>query len=228
MTIGILQCGELPEPLRARFGSYGGMVRRLFEDRRDIVIHDVAQGDLPASPVACAAYVLTGSSAGVYDDLPWIPPLLEFLRAARGRAKLIGICFGHQAMAQAFGGQVVKSPKGWGIGVQRYAVVGRRAWMDSETTQVAVPASHQDQVVECPTDARVVLASDFTPFAGLDYGDAISFQCHPEFTPEFGRALVDARRELYGPLAAPARASYDQPTDSASVARWIARFLETR
>ena len=44
-----------------------------------------AAGALPASPAACSAYVLTGSPAGVYDDLPWIAPLLGFLRQARGQ-----------------------------------------------------------------------------------------------------------------------------------------------
>lgn len=228
-TVGILRCGEPPEALRAEHGSYDDMVRRLLGPGREAEVFDATRpGGLP--PVgAHAALVLTGSPAGVYDDLPWIPPLLAHLRAARGRARLVGLCFGHQAMAVAFGGRVVKSPKGWGVGVHRYAVVARANWMDDgDAREVRAPASHQDQVVEPPPGARVTLASDFTPFAGLDHGDAISFQFHPEFTPGFGRALVEATRDRYGARAAPALASYEgpSPTDNARVARWIGRFLD--
>jgi GMP synthase-like glutamine amidotransferase len=94
--------------------------------------------------------VITGSNAGVYDGLRWINDLMAFLRNARGSSKLIGICFGHQAMAQALGGSVIKSPKGWGIGLHRSELHARPYWMDDDAA-VAVPASHQDQVVTLPS-----------------------------------------------------------------------------
>ena len=224
MTIGILQCGVPPESLRPR-DSYGAMVRRLLGPGRDTTLYDAMGCTLPASPADCDAYVLTGSPAGVYEDLPWIAGLINFLREAKGRAKLVGLCFGHQAMAEAFGGRVIKSPSGWGVGLHRYGVRHRAPWMD-DAPYVDAPASHQDQVVACPSGARVILASAFTPYAGLDYGDAISFQFHPEFDAAFCTALIEAMRDRYGPLADPAIASHDQPDDCARVGRWIGRFLD--
>jgi GMP synthase-like glutamine amidotransferase len=203
------------------------MVRGLQAPTRQTDIFDVTQGVLPARAGQYGAYLLTGSPAGVYDPLPWIPPLLDFLRHARGKARLVGICFGHQAMAQAFGGQVIKSPKGWGIGLHRYDVLWRAPYMDGAVS-VAAPASHQDQVVALPPGARVTLASDFTPYAGLDYGDAISFQFHPEFSHDFARALIAARRDQYGERAEPAIASYGGADDRARVAAWIDRFVYSR
>lgn len=230
MTIAILQCGDAPAELIPEHGPYGEMVRRLLGGR-EAVIRDVTRGDLPSGVGEHEAYVLTGSPAGVYDPLPWIPPLLDFVRAAKGRARLVGICFGHQAMAQALGGEVVKSPKGWGIGVQRYRLAGRAPWME-QADHVDAPASHQDQVVALPPGARVVGTSEFTPFAALDYGDAISFQFHPEVTPGFGRALVLAKREALGAAAEAAIASYDGPDGAAPpwapVAGWIGRFVDGR
>ena len=123
MTIGILETGRPPVALHAQWGTYDDMVRAMLGRDRTYRSYDVQAGALPAAPAECSAYVITGSPAGVYDDLPWIPPLLDFLRKARGRAKLVGICFGHQAMAKAFGGEVVKSPKGWGLGMHRYEIV---------------------------------------------------------------------------------------------------------
>lgn len=230
--IGILQCGEAPAPLTPVHGSYAAMVRRLLGPARDSVTFDVTRGVLPDRVDECDAYVLTGSPAGVYDDLPWIAPLLGFLQQAKGRARLVGICFGHQALAQALGGRVTKAPAGWGIGLHRYAVTARAPWMDQPATEgaasVLAPASHQDQVVDCPPGARVVLASAFTPFAGLDYGDAISVQFHPEFTQDFAIALIGQRRDRYGPGAAAAIASYGGPDDTARVAGWIGRFLDAQ
>ena len=225
MTVGILQCGAPPEALHPRFGSYGAMVRRMLGPGQGATVLDVTEGALPASPTACNAYVLTGSPAGVYEDLPWIAGLIGFLREARGRAKLVGLCFGHQAMAEAFGGRVVKSPDGWGLGLHRYGVRHRARWM-GDALHVDAPASHQDQVVACPPGARVTVASAFTPYAGLDYGDAISFQFHPEFDAAFNVALIEAERDHYGPLADPAIASYGKPDDCARVGRWISRFLD--
>lgn len=225
MRIGILQCGTIPEDLAAAHGAYGEMMRRLVPAGAEVVLVDATTGRMPASPTDCEAWMLTGSAAGVYDDLPWIAPLTSFLREARGRAKLVGICFGHQIMAEAFGGRVVKSPKGWGIGLHRYEVRERAPWME-DGAPIRVPASHQDQVVEAPPGARVTIASDFTPHAGLDYGDAISFQCHPEFTADFCVALLQSRRALYGAGTDAAVASLAAPHDSARLAGWIGRFLK--
>jgi GMP synthase-like glutamine amidotransferase len=225
MTIGILLCGEIPATLEAKFGPYSGMIRTLLGPR-SATVFDVQSGELPGSISACQAYVITGSSAGVYDGLPWINELMPFLRNARGGSKLIGICFGHQAMAQAFGGSVIKSPKGWGIGLHRYELQARPYWID-DIAAVAVPASHQDQVVTLPSDGRVIARSDFTPYAGLDYGDAISFQFHPEFSPAFATALIEASRDRYEALATSAIQSHLQPDDCARVGRWIGRFLDS-
>ena len=226
MRIGILQCGHPPASLIPRFGEYGTMLAALFAPGHASTIFDVTRGELPAAPEAYDAYALTGSAAGVYDDLPWIAPLTGFVRHARGRAKLVGICFGHQLMAEAFGGRVIKAPQGWCIGVHRYAVTARRPWMD-EAAEVALPASHQDQVVVAPTGATVTLSNAATRFAGLDYGDAISFQFHPEFSAAFGVARISERRERYGALADAAIASYAAPHDGPRVAGWLNRFLES-
>ena len=139
MTIGILETGKPPESLRAQWGSYAGMIQTMLGRDLQYRSYDVPAGVLPSTPAECTAYVITGSPAGVYDDLPWIPPFLDFLRQVRGHAKLVGICFGHQAMAKAFGGEVVKSPKGWGLGLHRYEIVEPPPGM-REPVAFAIPA----------------------------------------------------------------------------------------
>ncbi len=227
MTIGILETGRPPMDLRPRWGTYDGMVRTMLGGHRDYRSYDVRHGELPTRPDECAAYVITGSPASVYDDLPWIPPLLDFIRAARGRAKLVGICFGHQAMAKAFGGEVTRSPKGWGIGLHRYEIIEPPPGM-REPIGLAIPASHQDQVVSLPPGARVTAASAFTPYAGLAYDDdTVSVQAHPEFTPAFAAALIERLRDLYGAAAADeALLSLLQPDDCGRAGRWLQDFID--
>lgn len=229
MKIGILETGAPPEPLIPRFSAYPAMFERLLAaPGRSFESFDVAAGRYPASPEAFDAYVVTGSPAGVYDDLPWIEPLQRFLVAAKGRAALVGVCFGHQVMAQAFGGKVEKSHRGWGVGLHTYEVRRRLSWMDEAAT-IAVPASHQDQVVALPPGATVAAASDFSPFGALDYGDARAFsiQLHPEFEPDYAKALVEIRSKTLGPERAEAAlASLEAPNDNARVGAWIGRFLE--
>ena len=223
MKLAILETGAPPGDLASRFGDYPAMFRALLGEGFEVESFDVQRGRFPASG-SHDAYLITGSPAGVYEPLPWIAELLDFIRSARN-SKLVGICFGHQAMAEALGGHVEKSDKGWGAGLHRYSVVTREPWMDAVAT-IAAPASHQDQVVVQPPSTDVVLRSDFTPFAGLAWTDrqAISFQFHPEFSAEFAKALIEQRHDRV-PEPQRAMASLDAPNDNARVGRWIRTFL---
>lgn len=226
MRVAILETGSPPEPLVRRFGRYEAMFGRLLGPGFETVSYDVAAGVLPEKPDEHTAYIVSGSAAGVYDEHRWIPPLLDFLRAAMGKAKLVGICFGHQAMAEAFGGRVEKSERGWGVGLQTYGIVAHAPWMD-EAECVSVPVSHQDQIVVQPPSTRILAASAFSPFGMLAYDDAqaISMQFHPEFEPDYAKALIELRRErLPDPEAA--LASLDGPDDRERVAGWIRSFLK--
>lgn len=225
MRIAILETGRPPEALIPRFGLYPAMFERLLAaPGRSFKSFDVSAA-LP-EPRAHDAYVITGSSAGVYEPHAWIPPFLDFLREAKGRTPLVGVCFGHQSMAEAFGGRVIKSPKGRGIGLQTYRIDAVAPWMEPAAS-ISIPASHGDQVVEPPPGARILASSDFTPYAMLDYGDAISIQPHPEFDPAFAKALIEGRWEADSEERNRAAVeSLDRPNDCAMVGRWIGRFLE--
>lgn len=230
LKVGILETGSPPPPLQERFGTYSAMVQELLGPQHEFATFDVRNGQLPAETKSCSAYVITGSASGVYDGDRWIDTLKDFVRSASGHSAMVGICFGHQLLAEAFGGQVSKSPRGWGIGLQRYDVQERAAWMD-DARSFAVPASHQDQVVKLPADARVLGGNEFTPYGIVEYPQrrAMSLQSHPEFSPEYAAALIELRRnsKYTAEQADRALATLREPNDRARVGGWLAQFLRS-
>lgn len=227
MEIGILRAGAPPPDLAPRFGPYEDMFARLLGPGFRVRPYDVQGGEALPPPDAHPAFLVTGSAAGVYESLPWIAPLLAFLREALGRTKLVGICFGHQAMAEALGGRVEKSERGWGIGLQDYEIWDRAPWMgEAPPGRIAVPVSHQDQIVVPPPGARLLAGNAFTPFGMLEWesAPALSMQFHPEFEPDYAKALIESRRARV-PAPDAAIASLDRPNDRPLVAEWIRGFL---
>jgi GMP synthase-like glutamine amidotransferase len=222
MKVAILETGRPPRHLAEQYGDYPTMFETLLGEGFETETFDVAAGRLPSE--RHDAYLLTGSPAGVYEPLPWIAPLQDFIRGAQD-SRMVGICFGHQVMAEALGGHVEKSDRGWGAGLHHYSVVHGEPWMD-DVRGIAAPASHQDQVVVQPPKTEVVASSAFTKYAALAWTDrpAISFQFHPEFSPAFAKALIEQRYDIV-PDPDAAIASLDAPNDNARVGQWIRCFL---
>ena len=231
--LGLLETDTLDPDLAAEFGSYGRMFARYFDGlggNLDYRHYQVQAGELPRDPGECAAYLITGSRAGVYDDLHWLPPLRAWLRDFHARgARILGICFGHQLIADTLGGHAAKSPRGWGVGVytvQVHAGHWPRPWGVPPAT-LNLLHSHQDQVIAPPPEAITLAGSDFCPHAALAIGtNVLSFQGHPEFTRDYLRRLMARRSER--PDAARYRAaldSLDQPTDEEAVGRWLLEFI---
>ena len=236
MRIGILETGEVAEDLRARHGDYPAMFRGLLsqaDPTLDFLTVRVVAGEMPARPQDADGWLLTGSRHGVYDGLPWIEPLEAFLRdCVAARVPVVGICFGHQLLAEALGGRAVKSDRGWALGVQDYEIVARPSWLTHVPDRFAVRALHQDQVVALPDDATVLARSPQCAVAAVAYGDpedpdAVSLQPHPEFGAEFMDALLALRAGTAFPTEAAdaARATLARPVDSDAWARLIVDYL---
>lgn len=231
MRIAIIETGAPPSPLKERHGDYPAMMMRMLAPLApQLAFFTVGtfNGALPKVD-AFDGLLITGSAAGVYEDHDWIEPLEALVRVAAAADKpQVGICFGHQLMAQAFGGRVEKSDRGWGVGLHAYAVAGRAEWMAPESSRIACAVSHQDQVTFAPPGAKVLAGSDFCPVGALSYaqGPAISFQMHPEFEHDYATDLLRLRaNRLAKPLVDDGLASLAGSSDRALIARWIANFF---
>ncbi len=202
--------------------------------------YQVKQGELPSAADECDAYLITGSKAGVYDTDPWIASLQTWIADFHQQnAKLIGICFGHQIMAHSLGGAAAKSPKGWGIGVHSTThLTGDELNTDRIETnledfkrsELSLLYSHQDQVQKLPPGAQLIARSDFCEYAAFKIDHRVlSFQGHPEFTPEYLQRLLHRRIDVIGQARyAKAMASLDKVTDEKAVGRQILEFVQRK
>ncbi|MGV6805980.1 MAG: type 1 glutamine amidotransferase [Ruegeria sp.] len=222
MKIGILQTGHAPETLERSFGDYDLMFQQLLNGSGfDFVTYAVVDDVFPESADDADGWLITGSRHGAYEDHPWIARLEQLIRDIRAAGKpLIGVCFGHQIIAQALGGKVEKFDKGWAIGRTEYNYDGQK---------VSLNAWHQDQVTALPDGARVLGSNAFCKNAMVAYGDTIwTVQAHPEYPNDFIQGLMDTRGKGVVPdaLMNDAKTRWDAPDDNAKIGRFMAQFLK--
>lgn len=231
MRITIIEADRPDDAVRHRYPSYGGMCAdwlgaALPEARFELV--NVAEGAAFPPVDRFDGLLLTGSRAGAYEEHPWIPPYEALLRNARDAGRPIGgICFGHQIMAQAFGGRVEKSARGWAIGRKTHRVAAEGRDLFAGRDEIAVLSFHQDQVTALPPGSRVILGNDQSPHGGLDYPfAALSVQFHPEFAQDYVAGLLDRAdpADIPADVMAESRRSLTGALDNAEVARAFARF----
>lgn len=200
--VAILETGVPPAGLDETYGTYADMFQgTLAREGRSFKVFKTLNGELPQAGEPLSGVVITGSPSGVYESDPWIAALIDWLRDLDCDIPVVGICFGHQIMAQAWGGHVEKSHKGWGVGLHEYEIQAHDVWKrlvgsDADHTAIRIAVTHQDQVVKKPETAILLAGSEFTPNGALFYTDrkALSFQCHPEFCESFANDLLISRR----------------------------------
>jgi GMP synthase-like glutamine amidotransferase len=222
MKIGIIECGPVPAPLQAQYISYPAMFEAQLKPLlpgASFTTISVVNGEALPAPDACDAWLIPGSRHGVYDDLPWIEPLKDFIRAAaKLKRPMAGVCFGHQIIAEALGGKVEKAGIGFRIGMERYETT-----LDGVPQTIAMPAFHQDQIVVPPPNSEVVARSAACAFAALRYQDAPVFSV--QFHPEFSRAYLADLINCMGQQSAQPGLPADSGATEEIGMRWIAAFL---
>ena len=237
MRIGILEAGRPPEAVAPKHGFYPAMFEYILRPHipADAAFASYAVIDdvFPISVTEQDAWLITGSAFGVYDDAPWIARLITFVQdAAAADVPIVGICFGHQIIAQALGGAAGKYDGGWGVGAHTYTLQSVPDWMpNGDEALFATYVSHQDQVTALPEKAELLASSAFCQNAMFSMGDQIlAMQCHPEMPSAYVRDLYDIRRPRVGDAKIDAALNTVADTtlapDADRVSSWIGGFLQ--
>ena len=235
MHLCILENDDLDPPLAQRYSRVAAMFERLFAQagyKGRIDTFSARHGQYPVSFATYDAVLLTGSRADSFSDEPWVVTLREqVVRLLQDQHKLLGVCFGHQLIAHCLGATVQRAPRGWRVGRQAYDWLGAPEHLGlapGQAAQVALLASHQDQVLALPPGATLLATQADCPVAAYALGDQVfCIQPHPEFTPEVSAFLLDKRRALMGePLYEQSMGSLSEPHDGLALARFMIRFVQ--
>lgn len=195
IRINILLCDTFPGRLPEFIPNYESLFFDLFAaigEHPSYRIFQTWQGDLPSDINADELYIVPGSLDSAYDDKTWIVALLKWIERAYTRgAKLMGVCFGHQAIALALGGKVQPYEGGYGAGVRVSQVLDDRMKSYFPDGQMRLLYSHHDQVVSLPQEAVLCATSGFCCNESFRIGhQVVTFQGHPEFTVAYSRHLL--------------------------------------
>lgn len=196
----------------------------------ECVSYDATVEELPGSPQVCDAFLVTGSPCGVSDGDPWIATLAEFIQQAYAeQKKMVGICFGHQLIAQALGGQVRQSNDGWLLGLHRIELRQQPAWLSPPRPEFSLYFINQDQVVTLPPGAELIASNQFCPHTMFTLKDQVlGLQAHIEHSAAFMRTIIHyLEAQLTPHKRAEVLRSIEQSTpDDQLVARWVVNFIK--
>ena len=237
MRIGILEAGKMLDIVASKHGHYLDLYTDLLH-QADPTIETfgvkVVDGVMPSSVHAADGWLISGSRNGVYDGEPWIDALSSFLRACvSAQVPVVGICFGHQLLAQALGGQAAKYDGGWALGVHDYTPVEPLDWAPFLSQPWQGHAMHQDQVISPPEDTTLLATSNFCANAALAYGAldkpyALSVQSHPEFSAALVEDMIVHRLDgiIPAPIIEQARARGGQAVANQEWAKVLVTFFK--
>ncbi len=234
MKVGLIKCYEVSEELLPfAGGDFLNLFKKLLPEVAEWVVFSVIDNEFPEFDQLdqCDAYICTGSSFSVYEEIDWILRLKELVQEIQKQnIPFVGMCFGHQMLAHALGGKTQKAEQGWCIGVHTQHIARHEKWMRLYQPKLEILMSCQDQVVSLPPNSVLLANAARCPVAMFKVGgNMIGIQAHPEYSKAYCQALMESRRDRIDPeLIEAAMATMDRDLDDQRLAQWIWNFLKLK
>lgn len=235
MKIGILDVDHLSSSIIRKYGCYADAFIRLLSPLQNKLTqadsfqrYSIFNMEFPNSIDECDVYIISGSQYSTYENIPWIKKLEEYIQQLHvQKKKLIGICFGHQIIAQSLGGAVEKNTKGWEIGITTTHLINTQTWMIPERDFFFILVSHKDHVTKLPDNAINFCETKLSPNSGFYINNHIlTFQGHPEFSKDYVKLIIKLQsNNLTKEQRQIAKMSLKQSDDQQLIAQWIFNFI---
>lgn len=194
----ILKTGATYPALRTAFGDFDSWFVARLAPELNIHVVDVTVDDLPGRPEDWDGIVITGSPAMVSDREPWSEQAASWLAdAVRAETAVLGVCYGHQLLAHALGGEVGFHPRGRESGTHPVELLD--AALDDPLfqglpRQFPAQLTHRQSVLRLPDNAVLLGRNEFEAHQAFRLGPcAWGVQFHPEFSLEVMRAYLEVQ-----------------------------------
>lgn len=191
MKIALLQADQVDDDLKTIEGDLPQLFQKMFRYFSDISIDtfNVMIGEFPdvGQYNAC---IISGSRYSVFDDKSWIRELHSFVKASiLKKNKIVGLCFGHQLIANAMGGQVKIFD--WNLGVHELQIMSAMPWMNPYSTHLHLLFNHRYQVVKLPINAKIhAQTNSFIQMYSIN-NHLLGLQAHPEYSVSYQEKLME-------------------------------------
>lgn len=230
MKVAVLNADKTSPEICEEIASITDLYKELFsKEKLELDFFDVQEKKFPVYEKSTFyhAYLITGSRFSVYNKIEWIESLKDFVRKNQNK-KFLGICFGHQLIADALGGKVEKSKIGWNLGVKKINITECEPWMLPSQNEINMIFNHQDQVMCLPKGSKLLAGNEECPIQMYTINQNIlCMQFHPEFTEKYQKALMYKKRDRIDQNKIKnAESSYANKTDQDIVIKWIANFIK--
>lgn len=233
INLGILQTNhDKSVEVGDAFPDDAHRFRDLFDEQEERFryrIYMTIGGEVPSDINEQDAYMITGSPLSVLDDHAFMPDLLDFItKCDEAKKPLLGVCFGHQAIALALGGSVEKANMGWNVGIENTVYNQTRTWMAPAKTELPMYVFHEDQVTKLPEGCDLLGSNNKCPISSFSKGEHIfTTQSHPEFTDGFMRCVLEATQDKLPETEVNSiYESLEQTQDGALFAQWATEFFK--
>jgi GMP synthase (glutamine-hydrolysing) len=197
--IVVIKTGEPVPKVATTRGQFADLIAGSIGDafQGEYAVVDIRTEALPALG-ADALIVITGSSANVPHREPWMLKAEAWLReVVASGTPTFGICFGHQMLAQALGGEVQRNPRGREIGTLEIERADHDPIFDGVPMTFEANVTHVDSVIRLPEGAASLARSRLEDHHAIRFTETCyGVQFHPEIDAEVMRGYIETRHEI--------------------------------